>query len=347
MSSLQLYFDLKTMEIKLLSNLFDTSSMNDNARCIHIRTGNIFSLDELIDIHNKLIAPNRPDYLQNETIDSDNTIPLGSNEAFEYWKSLCRHHTYRHLNWEHWSLLLELWGQSCHPNSSTSFFNDQLCSNDGFVDVYRRCNSAHRYGYTCWDQSTRKRDDNEGSRIDHILLDQDLWKSILELNPDLDQNPALESTNGAQSNISSTTSNSRIRYFFSPADHQFYSSHLSKAMFMSNTLNLDSFVGCRLAYTPAAFSDHIGVVLSCNFPSCLENGKRLGSLLLDESITTKKAQPHLRNKKITSFFFTKPSSNGNQEVSIPMKAAPSSEHLIQQNSSKKRGLDVFFQPLKR
>lgn len=84
-----------------------------------------------------------------------------------------------------WNLLTEYFGKPHQCESSVHWF-ESLLTEENMVDSFATSRPGALYSrFTCWDQSTNRRYTNDGSRIDHIVIDKDWWESSGLLGRDL------------------------------------------------------------------------------------------------------------------------------------------------------------------
>jgi exodeoxyribonuclease III len=188
----------------------------------------------------------------------------------------------------------------CNDNPPRMWLND-LIEKDEMVDVFRHFYPDAQGRFTCWNQFTNRRYENEGARIDYILVDKSLLSRVERgdsalhtPDPNLDfrsEEAALcaATANGAYRPVSfegeGIASVSRAIL-----DTQFKSPHTG------------------MIYTPPSFSDHIGISMILTGMGTQEE-----SILLvtesnnNDTITkdTKRTQPHKMQRSIASFLTAK------------------------------------------
>ena len=62
---------------------------------------------------------------------------------------------------------------------------DGLIEEDGMVDTFRKRHREAEGRYTCFNQYTNRRYENEGARIDYILVDAEMSGNLVEMAPGL------------------------------------------------------------------------------------------------------------------------------------------------------------------
>lgn len=226
--------------------------------------------------------------------------------------------------------------------SPTIKWLDDIINEDGMVDSFRHFFPAAKDRFTCWHQYTNKRFDNEGCRIDYMLVDKPLLEHIQRGhgNPlrccSYDGNPlcaeaALHAATASGSFQGSSFEGGGIAAASQHAlDTQFGPAHTG------------------IVYTPPSYSDHIATSLLFS-DSFVET-----SLELDESdAATKKAQPHKTQKSIASFFGKKPAGAGassSKKSTGPIKA-DGAENALQRKASggdaKRKGQQSIASSFKR
>jgi hypothetical protein len=192
-----------------------------------------------------------------------------------------------------------------------------LSLNYGSILVERR--------FTCWNQFTNRRYENDGARIDYCLVDASLLQHVQKgdklrcgcsCNHDDDPEAAA---------LCAVTANGAFKAV----------SFQGEGIQTPPRATLDTQFGpphTGIIYTPPSFSDHVGVSLLVN------DALRCCDLTLDEQdSSTRKAQPHKMQMSIASFFSagkTKTSTNSTSRFANYAKAA----------SQPKKGIKSFFVP---
>ncbi|KAL3810016.1 hypothetical protein ACHAXA_006131 [Cyclostephanos tholiformis] len=188
-----------------------------------------------------------------------------------------------------------------------------LDGENGMVDVFRHLYPNAEARFTCWHQFTQKRYTNEGTRIDYTLVDRSLMEYVEPLPP-------------LPPNDVGCRSMSLLRCGGRDASHPKYvdvdpmgeeaalMAATACGLFESGTytgggiapatrMALDTqFVGkphTGILYTPPSYSDHVAVSLLMK-DDLLSN--RIGTSDLIDDGPTRKAQPHKRQRPISSFF---------------------------------------------
>lgn len=192
--------------------------------------------------------------------------------------------------------------------------------------------------FTVWHQFTNKRYTNEGSRIDFTFVDKTLLASVqqgddqtLRCGTQAHDNPL-----GEEAALLAATANG-----------MFESGTFAGGGIATPTQRaLDSQFGPKhtgMIYTPPTYSDHIAVSLLMTDAFI----QSMGQLTLDEKESaTRKAQPHKKQRSISSFFGTaqphkkQPSLANTSTASADKKRVAASET----DAPKKKTLSFFGNP---
>ena len=136
--------------------------------------------------------------------------------------------------------------------------------------------------FTCWNQYTNRRYDNEGSRIDYVIVDEALWRS---------SNPVagtLDTGRRGGSALDACTLDGR----WQPAG--FDGSGIRDGRAEDYTYHTSRPPHTGIIYTPPTWSDHVAVsLLLTRVPVSTEKAPKKAA---------GDAQPHARVARITSFF---------------------------------------------
>ena len=228
-----------------------------------------------------------------------------------------------------WGLLPPvLTAAQTHPHPQPTLVREHAC-----IHIYMRIRTYTQLGYpvrfTCWNQFTNRRYENEGTRIDYTIIDRSLLRHLdyQSTGGNIDPSsmlrcpcPSLDPLS-ERAALCAATSNGR----FQPVSYQ------GEGIMEPSQDALDSQFGpphTGMVYTPPSFSDHIGVSIlfrDTMFPS-LHNRTNVGGncnsietnavgLVLNDksSVATRKAQPHKKQKSLASYFQTQP--RGERSVS--------------------------------
>ena len=187
----------------------------------------------------------------------------------------------------------------------------------GMVDVFRHLYPYAEGRFTCWNQFTQKRYTNQGGRIDYTLVDRSLLKYV--------ERPPMDGTFlrcGGGSNTS-VLNGSKLdpmgetaALMAATACGLFESGSYAGGGIASATQRaLDTqFVGVPhtgMIYTPPSYSDHIAVSLL--LMDTIRD--RMGGSEMIGDATTRKSQPHKRQRSISSFFFSSSSRSSSTSSS--------------------------------
>jgi hypothetical protein len=149
--------------------------------------------------------------------------------------------------------------------------------------------------FTCWHQQKNKRYTNEGGRIDFTLVDQTLLDHVDTNSDNLrcgnTKSPPHNDPNSEEAALMACTSNGLYQ---APSFAGGGIAQLSKRA-------LDSQFGIPhtgMIYTPPSYSDHIAISLLMKKEF---NDDVVGHLTLQSNPSTRKSQPHKKQKSIASF----------------------------------------------
>ena len=188
------------------------------------------------------------------------------------------------------------------PASPTIQWLDRIVNDDGMVDSFRYFYPNAKDRFTCWHQYTNKRFENEGCRIDYMLVDRSL---IEHIEKGADEAGSTGSCFLRCANFDGDPMSEEAAFHAATASGSFKgSSFEGGGIAAASQKALDTQFGqahTGIVYTPPSYSDHIATSL------LLKDSFVNTSLDLDESDTaTKKAQPHKKQKSIASFFGKQP-----------------------------------------
>lgn len=178
-----------------------------------------------------------------------------------------------------------------NPDSPPYMWMKALLEEDGMVDVFRHMYPEAEGRFTCWHQQKNRRYVNEGGRIDFTLVDKAILDQVdtssgsLRCGTKPHANPF-----GEEAALMACTSNGM---FQAPSFSGGGIAQVSKRA-------LDSQFGpphTGMIYTPPSYSDHIAISLLMK-ESFNANA---GQLTLQSNASTKKSQPHKKQKSMMSF----------------------------------------------
>lgn len=236
--------------------------------------------------------------------------------------------------------------------SPTIQWLDRIINDDDMVDTFRHFYPNAKDRFTCWHQYTNKRFENEGCRIDYMLVDRPLLERI--------EKGAVEAGSADAyacllrcANFEGDPMSEEAAFHAATASGMFKgSSFEGGGIAAASQTALDTQFGTAhtgIVYTPPSYSDHIAT--SIFFNDSFVNT----SLELDESdAATKKAQPHKKQKSIASFFGKQPAgtssgtmskkSNGGMSSSssgaISKKPADGLENALQRQASSSSAMSI-------
>ncbi|KAI2507747.1 hypothetical protein MHU86_6643 [Fragilaria crotonensis] len=179
----------------------------------------------------------------------------------------------------------------CDMNPPRRWLND-LMVEDEMVDAFRHFYPNAQGRFTCWNQNTNRRYENEGARIDYMLVHKSLLPRVQRGESGLrSPDPSLDVLS-EEAALRSATSNGTYR----PVSFE------GEGIAAVAKDVLDTQFGpphTGMIYFPPSFSDHIGVSMM------LDTEGWDHSLVLDGGKETKAAQPHKTQRLIESFLKTK------------------------------------------
>ena len=233
-------------------------------------------------------------------------------------------------------------------NPPTLWMKGLLDGENGMVDVFRHFYPTAEGRFTVWHQMQQKRYTNEGTRIDFTLVDKALMCHV---------KPNDGQTLRCGKEPHSDPLGEEAAFNAATAGGLFVGGSFQGGGIASATQRaLDTQFGEShngMIYTPPSYSDHIGVslVMKDSFKDFM------GDLELSNDTATKKAQPHKKQRSISSFFSSAASSSTKKSSStISSKSAASSSSASASagmkrsantqdekgKAEKKKGLYSFF-----
>ena len=230
--------------------------------------------------------------------------------------------------------------------SPTIQWLDRIVNDDDMVDTFRHFYPNARDRFTCWHQYTNKRFENEGCRIDYMLVDRPLLEQIEK---GADEAGITDVCLLRCANFEGDPMSEEAAFHAATASGMFKgSSFEGGGIAAASQTALDTQFGTShtgIVYTPPSYSDHIATSLVFK-DSFVDT-----SLELDESdAATKKAQPHKKQKSIASFFGKQPAgtvakqSNGGMTSSsggaTSKKPADGLENALQRQASSSSAMSI-------
>ncbi|KAL7499862.1 hypothetical protein ACHAWT_007882 [Skeletonema menzelii] len=178
-----------------------------------------------------------------------------------------------------------------NPDSPPYRWAKALLEEDKMVDVFRHMYPEAEGRFTCWHQQKNRRYVNEGGRIDFTLVDSALLGHVDTSSGSLRcGTKAHNDPYGEEAALMACTSNGM---FQAPSFSGGGIAQVSKRA-------LDSQFGpphTGMIYTPPSYSDHIAISLLMK-----ESFKNVvGQLSLQSNASTRKSQPHKKQKSMMSF----------------------------------------------
>lgn len=186
--------------------------------------------------------------------------------------------------------------------------------------------------FTCWNQFTNRRYENEGARIDYILVDACLLQHVQKGDvPALRCGSSTKDPLGENAALCAATANGA----FKPVSFE------GEGIVTPSQDALDTQFGTPhtgIVYTPPSFSDHVGVSLLMDDACCPHD-----LILNEQDSVTRKAQPHKAQTSIASFF-SKPVGGRTQSSERSFRRFVNCGKAV---SEPEKGLRSFFSPLER
>ena len=177
----------------------------------------------------------------------------------------------------------------CKNNPPREWLND-LMEKDQMVDVFRHFYPDAQGRFTCWNQNTNRRYENEGARIDYILVDKSLLPRVQKGEGGL-RTPGTHDALSEEAALCAATANGEYR----PVSFE------GGGIASVSRSVLDTQFGpphTGIIYTPPSFSDHIGVSM------VLESSQE-EMMMPETDKETKRTQPHKAQRSIASFLTAK------------------------------------------
>ena len=212
-----------------------------------------------------------------------------------------------------------------------------LDGEEGMVDVFRHFYPTAEERFTVWHQFMQKRYTNEGTRIDFTLVDKSLMSHVepndgktLRCGKEPHSNPL-----GEEAALSAATAGG----LFEPG------SFSGGGIAVATKRALDTQFGethTGMIYTPPSYSDHIAVslLMKSSFKEFV------GEVTLANDASTRKAQPHKKQRSISSFFSSASSkSSSTVPASKSTTSAGAKRSATTQDSkpaAKKKSLHSYF-----
>lgn len=234
-----------------------------------------------------------------------------------------------------WREFVKYFGRPAHHHDTVQWFH-ALVEEDDMVDSFAAVHPCKHARYTCWDQSTNRRYSNEGSRIDHILVDKAFMSKVTVRSEDLPigcrlcgEEEMLLRQKQTHASIAPFDEGEESVYWDSLAalhaatcgglftgasgvysggekgipdalDSNAYQVHLNQCPHTG------------MVYTPPEYSDHIAVSLYCTMTGDTDTNDIFQASpleILKGDVNTRLTQPHNKQSNITSFFISSSSSS--------------------------------------
>ena len=220
--------------------------------------------------------------------------------------------------------------EGAKKSSPTSNWLNCVLKDDGMVDAFRHLFSDCQGRFTCWNQHTNRRFENEGSRIDYTIVDAALVDYI-----DNDGSQRLRCCNYPDAETKFGSEEAGLHAAI--ASGQFQGAAFSGGGIASATRHaLETQFGSAhtgIIYTAPQYSDHVPVSLLLN--ERFDETMMSTSLILNGK-ETKQAQPHKAQKSIASFFAA-PSNRASSSSSSASSTSKRKAVSDTKTSDKKKG----------
>lgn len=215
-------------------------------------------------------------------------------------------------------------------SSPASKWLSSVLKDDCMIDVFRQLFPDAEGRFTCWNQQTNHRYENDGARIDYTIIDS----SLMDCTEACDI-PKLRCCKYPKADANFCSEEAAMHAAIASGLFQgasFQGGGLEQATGEALETQFGS-AHTGIIYTAPQYSDHVAVSLFLNekfdvfMPSSLIlNGKE-----------TKQAQPHKAQKSISSFFGASRSSSGSSSLTINSSSSKRKSISQFQNSKKKQG----------
>mmetsp|Transcript_23076 Transcript_23076/g.42388 ORF Transcript_23076/g.42388 Transcript_23076/m.42388 type:complete len:605 (+) Transcript_23076:131-1945(+) len=217
-----------------------------------------------------------------------------------------------------------------NPDSPAYLWMKTLLEEDGMVDVFRHFYPAAEARFTCWHQFMQKRYTNEGGRIDFTLVDKALLNYVepndnqtLRCGKEPHTNPL-----GEEAALLAATAGG----MFEPG------SFAGGGIAVATKRALDTQFGevhSGMIYTPPSYSDHIAISLLMKSSF----NEYVGEMALGSDASTRKAQPHKKQRSMASFLCAVGSKSSSTSLSGDKRTISQQDT---KTTSKKKSLHSYF-----
>jgi exonuclease III len=226
-------------------------------------------------------------------------------------------------------------------NSFSRQWLDAIINEDKMIDTFRYYYPQAQGRYTCWNQSTNSRYQNDGARIDYTLMDEALLPYLQKGNVTTLRCGGIDDNIPRDCNASSSSRSEQDATAFAMSEAGAIQAITANGRYQpapfdgngiveSSRTVLDTQFGAPHTghiYTPPTFSDHIGVSLLLDdtvvAPINLNEFRNVNTLLWNDP-STRKSQPHKQQPTIGSFF---------QNVQRPTSSTTSTGTIISNNTT--------------
>ncbi|CAE8701589.1 unnamed protein product, partial [Polarella glacialis] len=186
---------------------------------------------------------------------------------------------------------------------------------DGMVDSFAELYPTAEERFTCWDQYRNKRHDNEGSRIDYVLVDRSFFAQYAVRGAGLDaqRHPRPECAAAALAAAKLGGLSQPSPFAGGGMPELFQDEYF--AQFRADSEGPST----GMVYTPPQLSDHIAVTLLLQALPCQGQIHCDGSAPRDPA--TARCQPHRSTRRITDFF-------GARKAAVPGPMPPGKRRAL-------------------
>lgn len=184
--------------------------------------------------------------------------------------------------------------QRCQPPSVEAvrtWLQALMADADGMVDSFAEFYPEAKERFTCWDQYRNRRHQNEGSRIDYVMVDRVFFQAHASAGAGLASSGRL-SPNSAAAALSAATYDGISQ----PAPFNGGMPELEEDEYFAQFRADKEGPSSGIVYTPQQLSDHVAVSL------LLRQVPVATTANSQQRSQTQRCQPHLKSKRITDFF---------------------------------------------
>ncbi|GBG23899.1 DNA-apurinic or apyrimidinic site lyase [Hondaea fermentalgiana] len=199
--------------------------------------------------------------------------------------------------WREALALSKACGQSPNDPSVIQWFQGDLCTSDNMLDTFRELYPHARNRFTCWDQYTNRRYENCGARIDYFVMDRDLLPRVAQR-----EHTLRCGCGGATKHAGGIIGHAAAKCAATAAGRFQPAAFSGGGLQVASVAALQAQFGAPhngIIYTPPKYSDHVAVSLCLR----MQDPHRATHVRLNaEDRATRRAQPHKKQRHITTFF---------------------------------------------